>query len=102
MTPKLPSPDPDWAKSDVEIAKSLGISRQAVNHMRRKVGAPPPPKRPKKLTQCDALGECFAVLDQLAQWNELGIDEYLPSWAQESWGELESRVDSLLSRWPNR
>ena len=69
--------------------------------MRRHLAAPNAPKRPKPLNKRDALAAAHALIGEMAHWGNLGVDEYLPEWAQKSWDEFQDRVDALLIRWPN-
>jgi hypothetical protein len=91
----------DWSKTDRQIAEERGISRQAVNMMRRKLKAGKAPKPPKPLNKRDALRAAHEIVGEMAHWGNLGVDEYLPAWAQKSWDDFQERVDALLIRWPN-
>lgn len=91
----------DWSKTDLEISQARGISRQAVNQMRRRVKAPNAPKPLKPLNKREALAAAHAMVGEIAHWGQLGVDDFLPEWAQGSWHEFQDRVDALLDRWPN-
>ena len=69
--------------------------------MRRRLAAPNAPKPPKPLNKRETLAAARVVVEEIARWGELGVDDFLPEWAQGSWHEFQDRVDALLDRWPN-
>jgi O-succinylbenzoate synthase len=55
----------------------------------------------KPMNKREALAAARLVVGEIARWGELGVDEYLPEWAQPSWNDFQDRVDALLDCWPN-
>ncbi len=91
----------DWSKSDIQIAKERGITRQTANQARNRHKAPAPTKPSKRLTQRDALLAAHILLGEVSRWDSLGIIDFLPEWAQPEWEFVINRIDHTLTNlWP--
>lgn len=77
----------DWKKFDAEIARELGVTRQAVGQVRRRLGKPLSKKKKivKNAHQTRKAFECCAMVKALYA---KGIQDVLPDWMHGTWDAL--------------
>lgn len=86
----------DWSKYDAAIAKDIGISREAVRRMRKRKGVKPVKKIAKPLP-VSKKKKSEQLAKTILAWERLGVEEYLPKFAQKAWGNMTLLAREILT-----